>query len=124
MGRDRRNADRQSVRSRFGNRIGADVAAAAGPVLDDHSAERVLDPFGQQPGRHVDRSARGIRDDQADRSVLRQGGGEDQCRASGQRCEKKVSAVHSTIVLRPLACPPPKGVFAKSQRPAKIAPFA
>jgi hypothetical protein len=71
VGRHRRNADGLPVGGCLGHRVGADVAAAARLVLDDHRPEAVLDALGQHTGRDVDRPARRVRHDQPDRPGLR-----------------------------------------------------
>ena len=61
--------DRISVRRRFRDRIGAEIAPGARPIFDD---DRLLEEFGQpladQPRDGVHRAARRERNDDADRA--------------------------------------------------------
>ena len=70
MGGHCRDADGQTIGRRLGHRIGADVAATAGPVLNDDGAQSGLNPLGQQPGGDVDRPTRRIRYNNANRLAL------------------------------------------------------
>jgi hypothetical protein len=61
-----RDADGVAVRRGLGHRVGANVAASAGLVLDDDGAQGVFGAFGQRTRRDVHRAARAVGDDKAD----------------------------------------------------------
>ena len=61
-------AERVAVRLGFGDRLGADIAAGAGAVLDHEAlAERLVQIVGRDARGHVHQAAGGGDDDQADR---------------------------------------------------------
>ena len=74
MGGCGRDANGQPVRRSLGNRIGPDVAARTALVVDDDRAQRIAHTLCQGACRHVNRPARGIRNDDSDGlpGVLRQ----------------------------------------------------
>ncbi len=55
----------QAIRRGLGDGIHADIAACAGLVFNDHGTQRILDAFGHQAGRDIDRATRGIGHDDA-----------------------------------------------------------
>jgi hypothetical protein len=73
MRRDCTHDERLAVGRGLGDDVGADVAAGPRPVLDDDDAERVLDALGEGSGDDVERAARRVGDDQAQRLALRRG---------------------------------------------------
>ena len=90
-----------AVRRRLGHRVGADVAAAAGAVLDDHGAQRVLHALGQHARGDVDRAAGRVGHDEADRPRLREDGRGGEGGGGGEAGEEEVSAFHAGILRRP-----------------------
>jgi hypothetical protein len=70
--RDGAHDDRRAVGRGLGHGVGAEVAAGAGTVLDDHRAEAVLHLLGERAGDDVERAARRIGHDEAERPGLRQ----------------------------------------------------
>ena len=69
---DRAHHDRRAVGRGLGGDVGAEVAAGAGPVVDEDDAEAVLDLLGQRAGDDVERAAGRIGHDEAERLALRQ----------------------------------------------------
>jgi hypothetical protein len=74
--------------------VGADIAAGAGTVFDDHGAQAVLDLVGQCARRHVERAAGRVGDDQADRPGA---GLRRRQTAQRGRGEQDVASVHQGV---------------------------
>ena len=84
-------ADAAARLSKF--RVGTDVAAGAGAVVDDDGAQTVLDLVGERARRHVQRPAGRVGHDQADRL----GGLGPGRRRGGQRQEERPSSHRDSL---------------------------